>query len=81
MDITFTAVMPQFAPQTDIGRTAVQAYAERAGMGVDEYLDQLPFLPLTPEIAGSAVVELVQADAKSVRSAYMLNGGGLQQLP
>ena len=61
--------MPQFAPQTDIGRTAVQAYAERAGMGVAEYLDQLPFLPLTPEIAGSAVVELVQAEGFTTRSA------------
>ena len=81
LDIKFTSVMPQFAPQTDIGRTAVKAYAERAGMGVDEYLDQLPFAPLTPEIAGSAVVELVHADPASVAPAYILNGGGLKPLP
>jgi NAD(P)-dependent dehydrogenase (short-subunit alcohol dehydrogenase family) len=81
LDITFTAVMPQFAPQTDIGRTAVQAYADRAGMGVDEFLDQLPFLPLTPEIAGSSVVDLVQTNRASVAPAYVLNGGGLRQLP
>src|SRR6185503_17103044 len=27
LDITFTSVLPQFAPQTDLGRSAVQAYA------------------------------------------------------
>jgi NAD(P)-dependent dehydrogenase (short-subunit alcohol dehydrogenase family) len=38
LDITFTAVLPQFAPQTGVGRLAVQAYATRAGQSVDEYL-------------------------------------------
>jgi 3-oxoacyl-[acyl-carrier protein] reductase len=36
---------------------------------------------LTPEIAGAALVELVQADAGDVAPAYGLNGAGLRKLP
>jgi hypothetical protein len=35
---------------------------------------------LTPEIAGKAVVELVETDAANLAPAYLLTGGGLQQL-
>src|SRR5207244_11397861 len=38
LDITFTAVLPRFAPVTGVGRPAVQAYAARAGQSVEEYL-------------------------------------------
>ena len=37
--------------------------------------------PLTPEIAGTALVELVQADAATVAPAYRLTSAGLQKLP
>ena len=37
--------------------------------------------PFTREIAGLAVVELVQAKAASVASAYLPTGAGLQELP
>jgi hypothetical protein len=73
--------MPQFAPQTGVGRPAVRAYAAQSGLPVDEFLDQQPFELLTPEIAGSAVVELIQRDAASVAPAYVLNGTGLHELP
>jgi hypothetical protein len=36
--------------------------------------------PLTPEGAGSAVVELVRADAATIASGYMLTGAGLRRL-
>jgi NAD(P)-dependent dehydrogenase (short-subunit alcohol dehydrogenase family) len=80
LDITFTTVLPQFAPQTGVGRPAVQAYAAQAGLSVEDFLDQQPFPLLTPEVAGTAVVELVQADADTVAPAYVLNGAGLQKL-
>jgi NAD(P)-dependent dehydrogenase (short-subunit alcohol dehydrogenase family) len=80
LDITFTAVLPRLTPLTDVGRPAVQAYAARAGQSVEEYLR--PMGPLvTPEIAGAALVELVQADAADVAPAYLLTGAGLQKLP
>jgi hypothetical protein len=37
--------------------------------------------PLSPKVAGAALVELAQADAATVAPAYMLTGAGLQKLP
>jgi NAD(P)-dependent dehydrogenase (short-subunit alcohol dehydrogenase family) len=81
LDITITAVLPQFAPQTGVGQPAVRAYAAQAGQSVQDFLQQQPFPLLTPNIAGTATVELVQADAATVAPAYLLNGAGLQKLP
>jgi 3-oxoacyl-[acyl-carrier protein] reductase len=80
LDITFTAVLPKFAPMTGVGRPAVQAYAARAGQPMEEYLEQMDTL-ITPEIAGTAMVELVRADSATVAPAYLLTGAGLQKLP
>jgi 3-oxoacyl-[acyl-carrier protein] reductase len=82
LDITFTAVLPRFAPQTGVGRPAVRAYATRAGQPVEDYLKEMGQVGagLTPEIAGNAMVELVQADPDTVAPAYMLTGTGLQDL-
>lgn len=79
LDITFTAVLPYFAPATGVGRPAVQAYAARAGQSTEEFLAQQGSL-VTPEIAGAALVTLVQADAGTVAPAYRLSGDGLQKL-
>ncbi|HYY80642.1 MAG TPA: SDR family oxidoreductase [Actinomycetes bacterium] len=80
LGITFTAVLPYFAPLTGVGRPAVQAYAARAGLSVEEFLQQQGSL-VTPEIAGAAVVELARADAATVAPGYRLSGAGLQKLP
>ncbi len=83
LDITFTAVLPRFAPQTGVGRPAVQAYAARAGQSVEEYLGshrRSMGPPVTPEIAGSALVDLVKADAGAIAPGYLLTGTGLQAL-
>jgi 3-oxoacyl-[acyl-carrier protein] reductase len=80
LDITFTAVYPYFAPVTGVGEPAVRAYAARAGLSVEEYLQQQHPL-VTPEIAGTALVELVRADTATVAPGYRLSGAGLQELP
>ena len=36
--------------------------------------------PLTPEIAGASVVELVRADAATLAPGYLLTGAGLKPL-
>src|SRR6266540_2835601 len=54
LDITFTTVLPRFAPMTGVGRPAVQAYAAQAGQSVEDFLDQRPFPLLSPEVAGAA---------------------------
>ena len=80
LGISFTTVLPQFAPLTGVGRPAVQAYAARAGLSVEDFLHTQPFSMLTPEIAGTALVELTQTDADSVSPAYVLNGAGLHKV-
>jgi NAD(P)-dependent dehydrogenase (short-subunit alcohol dehydrogenase family) len=80
LDITFTAVLPRLTPLTDLGRPAVRAYAARSGRSEEEYREQFGE-PLTPAVAGAAVVELVRADAATVAPAYLLTGAGLQTLP
>jgi NAD(P)-dependent dehydrogenase (short-subunit alcohol dehydrogenase family) len=79
LGITITAVLPRLTPLTDLGRPAVQAYAARSGLSEEDYLRQLGE-PLTPEAAGTAVVDLVRADAASVAPAYLLAGEGLKAL-
>lgn len=80
LGITFTSVLPRITPLTDLGRPAVQAYAARSGQTEEEYLQ--PFgEPLTPEVAGAAVVELVRADAATLAPGYLLTSAGLQNLP
>ena len=80
LEITFTAVLPRLTPLTDLGQPAVRAYAARNSQTEQEYLSQFGE-PLTPEIAGSALVELVQADPRTVAGGYLLTGDGLQRLP
>jgi len=79
-EIAFTAVLPRITPLTDLGRPAVQAYAARNGQSEQEYLRPMGE-PLTPELAGSALVELVSAETASLAPAYLLNGAALQRLP
>jgi NAD(P)-dependent dehydrogenase (short-subunit alcohol dehydrogenase family) len=79
LGITFTTVLPRITPLTDLGRPAVQAYAARSGQTEEEYVKQFGE-PLTPEVAGAAVVELVQADPAAVAPGYLLSSGGLQKL-
>jgi NAD(P)-dependent dehydrogenase (short-subunit alcohol dehydrogenase family) len=80
LGITFTAVLPRITPLTGLGRPAVRAYAARNGQSEQEYLEPMGEL-LTPELAGTAVAELVGTDTGSVAPAYLLDGTGLQRLP
>ena len=79
LEITFTAVLPRITPLTDLGRVAVQAYAARAGQTEEEYVQQIGPL-VSPETAGAALVELVQAEVATVAPAYLLTGAGLEKL-
>ncbi|OLE29154.1 MAG: short-chain dehydrogenase [Actinobacteria bacterium 13_1_20CM_3_71_11] len=80
LDLTFTAVFPRMTPLTGLGQSAARAYAARTGQTEEEYLKAMGPV-LTPEIAGAALVELVQTDAASVAPGYLLTGAGLQKLP
>ena len=75
LDITFTAVLPRITPLTAVGRAAVRAYAARSNQSEAEYLRPMGE-PLTPEIAGAALVELV-AGGDDAAPGYLLTGTGL----
>jgi hypothetical protein len=80
LGISFTAVLPRITPATDLGLTAIRAYAARSGQSEEEYLSQAGE-PLTPQGAGAALVDLVRADAAALAPAYLLAAAGLQKLP
>ena len=80
LGITVTAVMPRMTPFGDVGRRGIRAYAARGGQTEEAYVERLGEL-LTPEGAGSALVDLVRADAATIAPGYVLAGGGLQKLP
>ena len=80
MDITVTAVMPRMTPLGDVGMRGIRAYAARSGQTEEAFRKQLRDV-LTPEIAGSALVNLVQADPATTAPGYLLTGAGLQKQP
>ena len=80
LGITVTAVLPTMTPLGDVGKMGVQAYAARTGKSEADYLAGMGEL-LTPESAGSALVDLVLADPGTLAPAYLLTPGGLRDLP
>lgn len=80
LDITITTVMPRMTPFGGVGRQGIRAYAKRSGQSEDLYVQQLGPL-ITPEIAGSALVDLVRAEPATTAPGYLLTGAGLQPLP
>jgi len=79
LSIMFTTVLPQITPATDLGLPAIRAYAARGGQSVQDYLQQRGD-PLTPETAGTALVELAKSDAAALAPAYRLTSTGLHPL-
>lgn len=80
LDITVTAVMPRMTPFGDVGRRGIRAYAARSGHSEQDFLEQLGHV-VTPELAGSALVDLVREDPATIAPGYLLTGDGLQRMP
>jgi NAD(P)-dependent dehydrogenase (short-subunit alcohol dehydrogenase family) len=82
LGITFTSVLPKITPHTDLGAGAIAAYAAyaaRRDQTQEEYLGPMG-PPVTPQLAGAAVLELLRTRAADVESAYLLTGAGLTAL-
>ena len=80
LGITFASILPRITPLTELGRPAVEAYAARAGLTQEQYMQQMGPL-VTPEVAGNAVLELLRAAPGTAAAAYLLTGAGLKELP
>jgi NAD(P)-dependent dehydrogenase (short-subunit alcohol dehydrogenase family) len=79
LGITFTAVLPQLTPATDLGAPAVAAYAARAGMDLAAYLADLGPV-LTPEQVGKEIADLATGSGYH-EGAYLLTAAGLRPVP
>ncbi|WP_328766054.1 SDR family oxidoreductase [Streptomyces sp. NBC_00286] len=78
LDVTVTVVLPAaMTPFGAVGRQGIQAYAARSGQSEDAFVKQLGDL-LTPELAGAALVELLQTDPADTAAAYLLTSNGLK---
>jgi NAD(P)-dependent dehydrogenase (short-subunit alcohol dehydrogenase family) len=80
LDIAVTAVMPRMTPFGEVGRRGIRGYAARSGQSEEAYTAELGQV-LTPELAGSAIVDLMREDAATTAPGYLLTGAGLQKLP
>lgn len=76
LSISITTILPRITPLTELGRPAVQAYAARSGKTVEEYMQPMG-PPVTPDAAGAAVIELLQAETANVAPTYLLTGAGI----
>jgi hypothetical protein len=80
LQISFATVLPSITPLTGVGRPAVRAYAKRNGVSEEQYMEQMGE-PLTPQVAGEAIVDLVRKDQATLAAGYFLTGVGLTELP
>lgn len=79
LGIRVHCLLPVMNPNTDLGRAAVAAYAQRAGISVEQFRKKL--VPaLTPTIMGDAVVDLHQNPGKWDQLVYRIGGAGLAPL-
>jgi NAD(P)-dependent dehydrogenase (short-subunit alcohol dehydrogenase family) len=80
LGLTVTAVLPAMTPAGAVGRAGISAYAARSGQTEEEFIAGMG-QPLTPEVAGSALVDLARREPGTLAAGYLLTPGGLRDLP
>ncbi|HWF16560.1 MAG TPA: SDR family oxidoreductase, partial [Acidimicrobiales bacterium] len=78
LGIRFFSVLPKLTASTELGAAAVEAYAHRNDMTVEQYLDEVG-PGITPEDVGKATIELVSS-AEPTAGAFLLTPAGLSPL-
>ena len=79
LGIRFVSLLPKLTPATGLGAAAVEAYARRNDMTIEQYLDEVG-PGITPEDVGKATIELVRA-TEPASGAFLLTPAGLSPLP
>jgi NADP-dependent 3-hydroxy acid dehydrogenase YdfG len=77
LGIDFVSILPQLTPTTDLGASAVAAYAAAQGVDVDAFVTSMGAV-VTPGLVGRCVVGL--AGSPGTHTAYALTGDGLAAL-
>jgi NAD(P)-dependent dehydrogenase (short-subunit alcohol dehydrogenase family) len=79
-DIRFVALIPkQISGATELGQAAVAAYAAQQGISEQTFLQRFG-TPLTPELMGRGVVDLLTDPDYHSGVAYGISGSGLVSL-
>jgi NADP-dependent 3-hydroxy acid dehydrogenase YdfG len=78
LGISFVSVLPRLTPTTELGATAVAAYAERQGVDVATFL-QAAGPALTAEQVGRSVLEIAGGQHRD-HGSYLLTTAGLSAL-
>jgi NAD(P)-dependent dehydrogenase (short-subunit alcohol dehydrogenase family) len=79
LGIRFLSLLPDLAPATGLGAAAVEAYARRLGIEVEEFLRRRGPGQLTPEQVGAAVLDLARGKGEN-GGAYSLTAQAFDQL-
>ena len=79
LGLRFHTILPKLTPETELGQAAVAAYAKRAGVSTEQFLEKMG-PPLTPAMAGKAIVNILTKPEYSEQVAYMLTADGLQPI-
>jgi NADP-dependent 3-hydroxy acid dehydrogenase YdfG len=78
LGLRFVAVLPVLTPATDLGAGGVAAYAQRAGISVEAFEDQLGTV-LTPEHFAKTITDIA-TDDHFTADAYLLTATELHPL-
>ncbi|MEO5951209.1 MAG: SDR family oxidoreductase [Chloroflexia bacterium] len=80
LNIRFVAMVPrQLVGTTELGRKAVKVYSAQQGISEEEFLGRFG-TPLTPELVGRGVVELITNPAYAKGTAFAISSNGLEAL-
>jgi NAD(P)-dependent dehydrogenase (short-subunit alcohol dehydrogenase family) len=74
LGIRFAALLPTITPSTGVGRPFVEAYAQRQGRSIEEFLEGPPLMPAA---VGAAVLRLLRDRTLDEQLAFRLDPGGL----
>ncbi len=76
LGIRVHCLLPNINPSTDLGRAGIAAYAKRAGISDEEFVNRFG-PPLTPAIFGEAIAALATDPEKWPQRVFRVGGAGL----
>jgi NAD(P)-dependent dehydrogenase (short-subunit alcohol dehydrogenase family) len=84
LGLRFLALAPgNIMPETDIGKTAVSAYAASRGLSVEDFISfqRSSHTLVTPDLVANALIELASDPQKSAGKSFLLSGKGMEIVP
>jgi NAD(P)-dependent dehydrogenase (short-subunit alcohol dehydrogenase family) len=79
LNLRFHCLLPTLTASTALGRMAMAAYAQRAGVTPEDYAKRFD-PPMTPAIVGQAVVDLHENPSRWEKLTYQVSGEGLRPI-